>query len=62
MLSSCLEDEVCGLSVGSRWNSDVIQLWNSRADLFKEKVVIAKIKETLSETDLQLPYYKGRVG
>ncbi|KAI9594861.1 translation initiation factor eIF 4e-like domain-containing protein [Syncephalis fuscata] len=51
-------DEVCGLSVGSRWNSDIIQLWNSRADLFNEKAVVKKIKETLGNVELQLPYYK----
>ncbi|RKP25212.1 translation initiation factor eIF 4e-like domain-containing protein [Syncephalis pseudoplumigaleata] len=51
-------DEVCGLSVGSRWNSDVIQLWNARADLFNEKAITKKIKDTLGSVELQLPYYK----
>ncbi|KAI8051230.1 translation initiation factor eIF 4e-like domain-containing protein [Syncephalis plumigaleata] len=52
------DDQVCGLSVGSRWNSDVIQLWNARADLFNEKAVAKKIRDTLGNVELQLPYYK----
>lgn len=52
-------DEIVGVSVGNRWNSDLFQLWNTRADLQKGSSVMKRITELLSNVELSGPYYKG---
>ncbi|RKP09447.1 translation initiation factor eIF 4e-like domain-containing protein [Thamnocephalis sphaerospora] len=52
-------DEICGLSVGARWNTDIVQIWNARADMFKMEPVLKQLGETLKDTELQSCYYKA---
>ena len=52
-------DEIVGISVGNRWNSDLFQLWNTRADLQKGSSVMKRITELLNNVELSAQYYKG---
>ena len=52
-------DELGGLSVSVRDRDDVIQLWNTRADLADDKQVSAKIKQLLPNVTFSAFFYKG---
>lgn len=52
-------DEIVGISVGNRWNSDLFQLWNTRADLQKGSSVMKRITELLNNVELSAQYYKA---
>ncbi|KAK9711013.1 hypothetical protein K7432_008097 [Basidiobolus ranarum] len=53
------EDEICGISVSSRWNADIIQIWNSNARYMNETGVFQKIKHSVKDMEFQATYYKA---
>ena len=55
-------DEILGLSVSSRWNSDLFQIWNLRSNLKEENnTVMEKVASILKGIEIQAPFYKGNV-
>ncbi|KAF9978396.1 Eukaryotic translation initiation factor 4E type 3 [Actinomortierella ambigua] len=52
-------DEIFGLSVSARWNSDIFQIWNKDSSLKDQSTVMVKVKEILKGIELQSPFYKA---
>ncbi|XP_064604965.1 eukaryotic translation initiation factor 4E type 3-like [Liolophura sinensis] len=59
--SDCMAegDEIGGLSVSIRDRDDIIQIWNSRADLESESTVLQKVKELLPRVTFPAQFYKA---
>ncbi|KAG0234552.1 Eukaryotic translation initiation factor 4E type 3 [Actinomortierella wolfii] len=53
------DDEIFGLSVSARWNSDIFQIWNKDSSLKDQSTVMEKVKEILKGIELQSPFYKA---
>jgi hypothetical protein len=53
------EDEICGVFIGDRRHQTVIQLWNAKAHLFNQQLVLEKIKSVLNGIDIGMPHYKA---
>ncbi|ORX82961.1 eukaryotic translation initiation factor 4E family member 3 [Basidiobolus meristosporus CBS 931.73] len=53
------DDEVCGISVSSRWNADIIQVWNSNAMHMNEAEIVKTIKNSVKDVEFQATYYKA---
>jgi len=53
-------DDIFGLTVSSRYNSDIFAIWNKNADVHENSKVMEKLQELiiLKPIDLQSPYYK----
>jgi hypothetical protein len=54
-----VEDDVFGLSVGSRYSSDIFTIWNKNALVHEQSHVLERLTQVLKEVELQSPYYKG---
>ncbi|CAG8549037.1 9981_t:CDS:2, partial [Racocetra fulgida] len=54
------DDDIYGLTVSSRYNSDIFNIWNKNSAVNEEAKIMEKIKEALGPIDLQSPYYKGK--
>ena len=58
-------DEIFGLSVSARWNSDIFQIWNMDSSLKESSAVMDKITailanvDSLKDVEIQSPFYKG---
>uniref|UniRef100_A0A1D1XZK2 mRNA cap-binding protein n=1 Tax=Anthurium amnicola TaxID=1678845 RepID=A0A1D1XZK2_9ARAE len=54
------DDDIFGLSVSSRFNSDIFTIWNKNADAHETSKVMEKLQElpSLEHIELQSPYYK----
>ncbi|KAG0050824.1 DEAH-box ATP-dependent RNA helicase prp22 [Gryganskiella cystojenkinii] len=53
-------DEILGLSVSARWNSDIFQIWNLQSSLREENnTVMEKVAEILRGIEIQSPFYKA---
>lgn len=60
--SQCFEnlgDEIGGLSVSPRENDDIIQIWNTRADLHDKATIESGVKRLLSGVQIIAMFYKG---
>lgn len=53
------EDQIFGLSVSARWNSDIFQIWNMNSALKENSTVMEKVAEILKGVEIQSPFYKG---
>ncbi|RHZ44607.1 hypothetical protein Glove_718g12 [Diversispora epigaea] len=53
------DDDIFGISVSSRYNSDIFTIWNKSSSANEKAKVIEKLKETLNPIELQNPYYKA---
>ncbi|CAG8729324.1 10030_t:CDS:2 [Cetraspora pellucida] len=53
------DDDIYGLTVSSRYNSDIFNIWNKNSSVNEEAKIMEKIKEALGPIDLQSPYYKA---
>ncbi|KAG0016464.1 Eukaryotic translation initiation factor 4E type 3 [Podila clonocystis] len=53
------EDQIFGLSVSARWNSDIFQIWNMNSALKENSTVMEKVAEILKGVDIQSPFYKA---
>ncbi|CAG8682359.1 11685_t:CDS:2 [Dentiscutata erythropus] len=53
------DDDIYGLTVSSRYNSDIFNIWNKNSAVNEEAKIMEKIKETLGSIELQSPYYKA---
>ncbi|CAI2176017.1 2443_t:CDS:2 [Funneliformis geosporum] len=51
------DDDIFGLTVSSRYNSDIFAIWNKNADAHENSKVMDKLQKLL-EHELQSPYYK----
>jgi hypothetical protein len=60
LLKLLLGDELCGLSVGSRWNSDIIQIWNVNSDCAAQSNIMEVVQKALPTVKFQASYYKGK--
>jgi len=54
-----LDDDIFGLTVSSRYNSDIFAIWNKNADAHENSKVMEKLQKLLEPIELQSPYYKG---
>ncbi|CAG8438338.1 11335_t:CDS:2 [Funneliformis caledonium] len=52
-----LDDDIFGLTVSSRYNSDIFAIWNKNANAHENSKVMEKLQKLL-EPELQSPYYK----
>ncbi|GJJ73071.1 translation initiation factor 4E [Entomortierella parvispora] len=53
-------DEILGLSVSSRWSSDIFQIWNLQSSLKEENnTVMEKVAMILKGIEIQAPFYKA---
>ncbi|KAG0346268.1 hypothetical protein BG004_002021, partial [Podila humilis] len=52
-------DEILGLSVSSRWNSDIFQIWNVNSSLKDNSSVMEKVAEILKNVEITSPFYKA---
>ncbi|KAK3842208.1 MAG: translation initiation factor eIF 4e-like domain-containing protein [Linnemannia gamsii] len=58
-------DEIFGLSVSARWNSDIFQIWNMNSSLKENSAVMEKVAvilanvESLKDVEIQSPFYKA---
>lgn len=58
-------DEIFGLSVSARWNSDIFQIWNMDSSLKESSAVMDKViailanVDSLKDVEIQSPFYKG---
>lgn len=52
-------DEIFGLSVSARWNSDIFQIWNMNSALKENSTVMEKVIEILKGVEIQSPFYKA---
>ncbi|KAG0322449.1 Eukaryotic translation initiation factor 4E type 3 [Podila horticola] len=53
------EDQIFGLSVSARWNSDIFQIWNMNSALKENSTVMEKVTEILKGVEIQSPFYKA---
>ncbi|KAG0322442.1 Eukaryotic translation initiation factor 4E type 3 [Dissophora globulifera] len=53
------DDQIFGLSVSARWNSDIFQIWNMDSSLKENATVMDKVNEILKGVQLQSPFYKA---
>ncbi|CAG8559390.1 2735_t:CDS:2 [Paraglomus occultum] len=53
------DDDIFGLSVSSRYNTDIFTMWNQNANAPNLSKVLDKLLEILKPVQLQLPYYKA---
>ncbi|KAF9922859.1 Eukaryotic translation initiation factor 4E type 3 [Linnemannia zychae] len=53
------DDQIFGLSVSARWNSDIFQIWNMDSSLKESSTVMEKVKEILKDIQIQSPFYKA---
>ena len=54
-----IDDQIFGLSVSARWNSDIFQIWNMNSALKENTTVMKKVAEILKGVEIQSPFYKG---
>lgn len=60
-------DEIFGLSVSARWNSDIFQIWNMDSSLKESSAVMDKVAailanvESLKDVEIQSSFYKGKM-
>ncbi|KAK6175455.1 hypothetical protein SNE40_013916 [Patella caerulea] len=61
--SNCMGDgdEVTGISVSLRDRDDILQIWNSRADLAEQSTIINKVKSLLPNVTFTAVFYKAFV-
>ncbi|CAG8468204.1 10541_t:CDS:2 [Diversispora eburnea] len=59
LLMLLIDDDIFGISVSSRYNSDIFTIWNKNSSANEKATVIEKLKETLNPIELQSPYYKA---
>ncbi|KAG0058026.1 hypothetical protein BGZ90_005194 [Linnemannia elongata] len=58
-------DEIFGLSVSARWNSDIFQIWNMASSLKESSAVMDKVTailanvDSLKDVEIQSPFYKA---
>ncbi|KAI9227658.1 MAG: translation initiation factor eIF 4e-like domain-containing protein [Piptocephalis tieghemiana] len=52
-------DELGGVTVSCRWNSDIVQVWTKRATKSGGSHIMEEIQKVLPSTELQSPYYKA---
>ncbi|KAF9943865.1 Eukaryotic translation initiation factor 4E type 3, partial [Mortierella alpina] len=52
-------DQIFGLSVSARWNSDIFQIWNMDSSLKENSTVMDKVSEILKGVQIQSPFYKA---
>ncbi|KAG0071886.1 Eukaryotic translation initiation factor 4E type 3 [Linnemannia elongata] len=58
-------DEIFGLSVSARWNSDIFQIWNMDSSLKESSAVMDKViailanVDSLKDVEIQSPFYKA---
>ncbi|KAG0005862.1 Eukaryotic translation initiation factor 4E type 3 [Entomortierella chlamydospora] len=52
-------DQIFGLSVSARWNSDIFQIWNMDSSLKENATVMDKVAEILKGVQIQAPFYKA---
>ncbi|KAF9579143.1 hypothetical protein BGW38_004726, partial [Lunasporangiospora selenospora] len=52
-------DEIFGLSVSARWNSDIFQIWNMDSSKRENGRVMQKVTEILKDVQIQSPFYKA---
>ncbi|KAF9140516.1 DEAH-box ATP-dependent RNA helicase prp22 [Mortierella sp. GBA39] len=58
-------DEIFGLSVSARWNSDIFQIWNMDSSLKESSTVMDKVAailaniDSLKDVEIQSPFYKA---
>jgi hypothetical protein len=52
-------DEMNGVSVSNRYNADLIQLWNSKAEAAHGVNMMAKLQSVLKGVEFNTPYYKA---
>jgi hypothetical protein len=48
-----------GVSVSNRYNADLIQLWNSKAEAAHGVNMMAKLQSVLKGVEFNTPYYKA---
>ncbi|KAF9412019.1 Eukaryotic translation initiation factor 4E type 3 [Podila epigama] len=53
------DDQILGLSVSARWNSDIFQIWNMNLSAKDDSAVMKKVTEILQGIELQAPFYKA---
>ncbi|KAF9943074.1 Eukaryotic translation initiation factor 4E type 3 [Mortierella antarctica] len=53
------DDQIFGLSVSARWNSDIFQIWNMDSSLKENSTVMDKVSEILKGVQIQSPFYKA---
>ncbi|KAF9115063.1 Eukaryotic translation initiation factor 4E type 3 [Mortierella sp. AM989] len=53
------DDQIFGLSVSARWNSDIFQIWNMDSSLKENATVMDKVAEILKGVQIQSPFYKA---
>nr|CAD7449655.1 unnamed protein product [Timema bartmani]CAD7463666.1 unnamed protein product [Timema tahoe] len=51
-------DEVCGVTVTVREKDDLVQVWNTSAQLADEATVLHKVQRLLPEVNFPTKYYK----
>ncbi|KAG9302281.1 hypothetical protein G9A89_008772 [Geosiphon pyriformis] len=54
-----LDDDIFGLTVSSRYNSDIFTIWNKNADAHDKAQVVNQLTDALKPIELQSPYYKA---
>jgi hypothetical protein len=60
-------DEIFGLSVSARWNSDIFQIWNMDSSLKESSTVMDKVTailanvDSLKDVEIQSSFYKGNI-
>ncbi|CAG8713109.1 3035_t:CDS:2, partial [Ambispora leptoticha] len=54
-----VDDDIFGLTVSSRYNSDIFTIWNKNANVHEESNVLGQLSMILKPIELQLPYYKA---
>ncbi|KAJ1928187.1 hypothetical protein IWQ60_002265 [Tieghemiomyces parasiticus] len=59
-LQDCIaaDDEICGVSISSRWNSDLFQIWHGNIRQTSPRVM-NHVREYLAGVELQSQYYKA---
>ncbi|KAF0483254.1 eukaryotic translation initiation factor 4E type 3 [Gigaspora margarita] len=53
------DDDIYGITVSSRYNSDIFNIWNKNSAVSEEAKIMEKIKDALASIELQSPYYKA---
>ncbi|KAJ9089273.1 hypothetical protein DSO57_1014612 [Entomophthora muscae] len=59
MRFNIFRDELIGVSIGARWNSDIIQIWNSSAQAAPNAKMIDAIYLAVEKDIISSPFYKG---
>ena len=55
----CPGDDMSGLSISVREREDIIQVWNTRADLAEQATILEKIQSLVPHVTFPTIFYKG---